>query len=88
MPDLSAAALVDLIVERAPELRKAGVLEIAIGDFKVSLAPHQAESASTKADDEKMPVDPLLDPHTYGLPEGSKIPGLSHLEVVEETGKR
>lgn len=80
--------LVDLILKRAGELRRAGVLDIAIGDFHVTLAPHQEEAEAVTATKPEVPTDPLLDPNTYGLPSGSRLPGLSHLEVMDEPGNK
>jgi hypothetical protein len=83
MSSLSASELVDLIVKRAPDLRKAGVLDITIDGFQAKLAPHQESVPIEQEKRGERPVDPLVDPHTYGLAAGERIPGLSHLEVID-----
>ena len=87
MPDASAAELVDLLLKRAGDLRREGVRVIQIGEFRAELAPYQPEAPREKPEADE-PTDPLRNPNTYGLPAGSKIPGLSHLEVVEDKVKR
>jgi hypothetical protein len=83
-PPSDADRLVDLLVRRALDLRRAGVLEVTIGDMKASLAPFQEEPIARKTEEDEMPIDPLNDPHTYGLPKGSKLPGVRHLEVIDD----
>lgn len=60
-------ARLKLIVKAAPDLRKAGVTSVAIGDIKFELAPDQPGEvipANTAPPDD--PHDPLKDPELYG----------------------
>jgi hypothetical protein len=71
-------AVIDGLIAKAPELRKAGVLSLAIGDFACTLRPAAAvehAGASTATADEVSSPEPLSDPLSYGLPPGSRIPG-------------
>lgn len=77
MPDLSEDQLVDLIVRRAPELRAAGVLNIQIGQLKVTLAPHQDEIAEKPDDDRSERVQAPIDLWTAPRRPGAA----SHIQV-------
>ncbi len=65
---VTAPDLLALIVERAPALRAAGVLSVAIDGFSVTLAPAEPEATDDKPsdDDERWPGEKLpgytLDP--------------------------
>lgn len=64
-----AAELLDLIIERAPDLRAAGVLTVELGEAGFSLAP--AERADVDMGDKEegeTPTDVLRDPWTHGRP--------------------
>jgi hypothetical protein len=65
------------LLSRAPELRRAGVLKVTLDGLEVTLAPYQEPVAVGEEAKPAVPVDPLLDPNTYGLPSGSKVPGLA-----------
>lgn len=55
------------ITRHAPELRKAGVLAIVVGDVQAQLAPHIPEGATERgAGEVPYSGDPLNDPDTYG----------------------
>ncbi len=67
--------LLDLLVDRAPKLRRAGITSIGFGDVTMTLAAAEPEAApEVEVDD--APSGTLNDPETYGLPPGSKVPGL------------
>jgi hypothetical protein len=76
MTTKEAAELLDLIADRAPKLREAGIrgeVELAgMARFSVGEDEREAGDATPAAE----PIgDPLDDPETFGLPPGSKIPG-------------
>jgi hypothetical protein len=76
MTTKEAAELLDLIADRAPKLREAGIrgeVELA-GMARFSVGEDNPDTTSTTTQAELI-GDPLLDPDTYGLPPGSKIPG-------------
>lgn len=80
MADLSNAELIDLVIRRADDLRKAGVLSIELGGFKAQLSPYQPPVVVDKPkDDDEQTMSKLF-----------RVPGgLPHLEVVEEkVGKK
>lgn len=78
MADQPLAEVLALLVERAPALREAGVLELEHGSLKVRLAPHVDTSVSADPGPrEELP--PLEDPESYGLPPGSPVPGFAAL---------
>ena len=66
--------MLDLIIDKASDLRKAGVLVVQLGDgCSFQLAPFEPEP--TKAPAEAKPDDdPLNDPVTYGLPRDATAP--------------
>lgn len=73
-----------MLETRAPALRTAGVLELAIGDLRVVLAPQapqiaEAPVARVAVDDE--PASAADDPLTYGLPPGAKVPGFERPDL-------
>jgi hypothetical protein len=76
MTTKEAAELLDLIADRAPKLREAGIrgeVELA-GMARFSVGEDDARRATTTPAAEPI-GDPLDDPETFGLPPGSKIPG-------------
>lgn len=76
MSPVELGLLVAEVVKRAPALRDAGVLELAIGEVSMKFAPavvYQPDVTIDEPDPE--PVDALSDPATYGLPPGSRLPG-------------
>lgn len=86
-PKASPAELLDLIAQKAPELRKAGVRAVTLdGDgFRVELERHVDEPAPAPAKQDEVvePADPWNDPATYGLPPGSKVPGFTRPQRKE-----
>lgn len=73
---MTAPELVELLIRRAPELRRAGVLQFPLEGGPVVLAPADPEQRTDATD--KPPadfgplLDPLDDPMTYG---GGSVPG-------------
>ena len=64
----SPRELIDLVIERADALRKAGVRRLEIGGAVIELAPHEVELHDEDAEPRSdRYVDPLDDPATYGL---------------------
>ncbi len=72
-----AAELIDLIAERAPKLRDAGVRRLRLEDLELELAPPEVEVAGDADDDEdeqqREPRHPFYDPATFGRRRG--VPG-------------
>lgn len=72
------ARWLDVIVEKAPALRKAGVLRVEVDGFSAELAPY-AEPIRPALEKERDPEieyeDPFDDPEMYGLGPGAKTPG-------------
>ncbi len=65
-----AAALLDLIIERAPSLRAVGVLVVNLGVAGFQLAPAElAPAEPTESEDKgEPPRTALHDPWTHGQP--------------------
>jgi hypothetical protein len=66
-----AAELLDLVTERAPALRDAGVARVALGDLAFELAPAAppaADQAKTEEAEEEEEGDVLRSPWTFGRP--------------------
>lgn len=65
--DLSAKTLLQTIVEMAPSLREAGVLEVSFHGVCVKMAPHEpeVEQGEEPAGPDNY-ADPLEDPALYG----------------------
>lgn len=82
---LTASELLALLAEKAPALRKAGVLEVAIDGFRAKLA---APDYEPDGEDEKPKPEERLnaldDPRTFGLPAGSTIPSRSSRIISDE----
>ena len=87
MANLSAEefrARLRVIKEEAPGLIEAGITEVEVDGFKATMSTQSMKPLARAETTKPEPTDPLLDPHTYGLPEGSRVPGLSHLIVLED----
>ena len=66
------AKLLDTLIAKAPGLREAGVLELAVDGVSAKLAPH--EPVVETSDEDKTPdnyADAMLDPALYG----GSVPG-------------
>lgn len=63
-----AAELLDLIVERAPQLRAAGIRSVNVGGASFTLAPADLEPDMTDSEPEEGPTDALHDPWAHGVP--------------------
>lgn len=92
MSNPTPAELLDLIADRAPALRRAGVTELELDGFSIKLAPHEPEQIQHEAtESEQSPARPqslLDDPESYGLPPGSQVPGFAALrDLRREKGK-
>lgn len=73
---LSPAAWLTLLVDRAPALRAAGVLDLSIGGVSVRLAPHEPPPAAPDPRERvEEPANALDDELTYGRRPGSGVPG-------------
>jgi hypothetical protein len=67
---------VDLLVDRAPALRKAGVLHLELTGCTVDLEPDPPDfSGGAEADDMKAQIDSMLDDRTDPLDDPSTYPG-------------
>lgn len=75
---LTAAEVLDLIVERSPALRAAGVMELELAGFKVKLTPHVSEGPIVIQGPERE-LSAMDDPKTFGLAEGAPVPGFAAL---------
>jgi hypothetical protein len=62
------------IAKMAPELRRERVSTVTVGEVSFVLLPDEPE-APPEPKVEARPMNPLDDPNTYGLPEGTKPPG-------------
>jgi len=63
-----AEELLDLIVERAPTLRSAGIRAVNLGGASFSLAAAELEPDGDETEQEPGPSDVLHDSWTYGVP--------------------
>lgn len=73
---LSPALWIKLLLEQAPALREAGVLELTIGGVSMRLAPHEAPPAEAGPSDRvEEPTNALDDELTYGRRPGTGVPG-------------
>lgn len=74
--DLSPPAWLALIIDRAPALREAGVLDLTIDGVSMRFAPHEPPPAVPDARDRvEEPTNALDDELTYGRRPGSGVPG-------------
>lgn len=80
------ADLLTLIADRAFALRKAGVQRVELDGMAFTLLPYHEPPASvterTEMDVEES--DPLLDPATFGLAPGSRLPGFTREDEEEQ----
>jgi hypothetical protein len=60
------AELLDLIIDRAPKLRAAGVSHVALDGASFSLVPQETAAAPVDDDGDGESPDPLNDPATFG----------------------
>jgi hypothetical protein len=79
-------ARLDTIIEKAPALRKAGVIALTVDGCEIKLAPKESElptNLQALLDDataeHKDTHNPLNKPSTYGLPDGAELPGFARL---------
>lgn len=78
--------ILDMLIEKAPALRKAGVarIECKDGDFSVDLHPHvDVEPPQRGRPQVVSEDDPLRDPWTYGEGGGSYVPTLRRGDAEE-----
>ncbi len=80
MTDLTPAELLDLIVEKAANLRRVGVLELGFGGVTLKLAPHEEPAAEVDLEDVEDRSDPMNDPTTFG----GRVPGFSRLHEMDD----
>lgn len=75
------ADLLRLIVERAADLRKAGVLELELAGMRVKFTDHAVvDDAPTKDAAASAPAPQGWDdPEAYGLRPGAPVPGFAAL---------
>lgn len=80
------AELLDLLIAKGPELRAAGYLSVEIGGVKVNLLPKDPEVSeelkklfNSDNNNKGERGNPLDHPSTYGLPEGTAMPGFQRL---------
>lgn len=80
----------DLLIAKGPALREAGYLSVEIDGCSAQLSPKDSGSeipADLKAllDDAKgeKSADPLGEASTYGLPDGSELPGFDLSRLVD-----
>lgn len=61
------ANLLDLIIDRAPRLRAAGVSSVELAGVRFAMLPPEAPAAAEPVDDDDLgTVDALNDPTTFG----------------------
>jgi hypothetical protein len=71
-----AEDLLDLIVERAPKLRAAGIRAVNLGGASFTLAAAELEADGDDTELEDGPSDVLHDSWTYGVPPNSATPAI------------
>lgn len=78
---LQPAEWLELIIEKAPQLRSAGVTSVELDGVCVELAPQEPDYPQVAwkgfQESEEETAHPLNDPSTYGLRDGSQLPGYS-----------
>ncbi len=86
--DLSATELIDLLIAKAPELRRAGVVELS--PDRVVFAPYREQRAEVPGGepekDDEPGVNPWNDPVGMGFDPGTKLPNFGR-QVDEEDEK-
>lgn len=71
-----AAELLELIAERAPKLRAAGIRgRVSLGDVSFELDAAAADTTGDQTAEEDEIDDPLKDPATFGYRPGSATSG-------------
>lgn len=74
------AEILDLLAEKAPAVRDAGVTAFEVEGVRVELAPARRETASAVAEEQQPEIgDPLADPDTFG----GALPGFPRLHETE-----
>lgn len=71
----AAEKLVDLLIEKAPALREAGVLTLTLGEMTVQMAPHYTDPGEVGGTGDFVGnphSDPVMDPSAY---QGGFVPG-------------
>ncbi len=66
---LTPAALLDVLIAKAPALRAAGVLFVELGEIKFQISP--PEPAAVAGSESAESTDPFRDPTLYGLNRGT-----------------
>lgn len=87
MASLSIKEFFAELIGSADLLRKKGILEVSFDGMHAKLAPAEPEfqmPVKGQDDEVKEPTDPLNNPRTFGLPLGSKLPGLPHLMRLDK----
>lgn len=73
-PEPSLALMLDLLIAKAPAMRRAGILNLSIDGLSVVLAEDVPDPVKPDKHDATPPepLDPMNDPATYG---GGPVPG-------------
>lgn len=79
--NITAVEWIQLLIDKGPELRKAGILQLSLEGCVLS--PYQEDFQMEKDTPRKEDVDPFEDPFLYGLPPGSKVPSYSKVKTDE-----
>ena len=85
---MKAADLFDLIIEKAPRLRAAGVRMVELDGLRVEIDPSYAEAAPTASryadddSDDELEPEPLDDPATFG--QRDHVPGFDLSEIDDD----
>lgn len=84
----AAAELLDLIADRAPKLRAAGIQRVALDGFEAELAPAEPEAADDdpRLAEEEQDRGVLDDPATFGRRTG--VPGRKSLAEPKRKPRR
>lgn len=90
MTKVELEGLLDAVSSRAESLRAGGVRSLKVGEVTIVLNPPEptmpVDAKPANATGER--VDPMHDPATYGLPPGSKVPGLAWVRDLQESQDR
>lgn len=68
---MTAAELLELLIEQAPKLRVAGVSKVALEGLSFELLPAEPEVPEQDDNKDDKPPDPFHDPATFG----GRVPG-------------